>query len=358
MKNKEQKPGADLLDMLEVLEPETFYRNEDGVEESLVTIDEQPGEDGEEHPGLRADEESEENAAQDAAAPEDAPEKAVQDAPEEDEGSFTPFVLQMVERGVLETDPEKEYDDSEEGLSQIIEDTVSARDRKRLQALPPRLREAVEIALEGGDWASAVVAATDVDYASIDPSDETYAEDLVRDYLDLSEMDAAEAEETIAAMKEAGVLGKQARAAHKQLLKHQETQSKARLEKARAEKEASEKERRRQAEDIQSRISSMERIAGFELDAAERKKFIDYIFTPDAKGRTRLQQDLEKDPDAPIKQAYLLYRKFDFTQVEKKARSEAAGALKKKLSRYSDKLPSSRSEATRERPGDIYIPDF
>ena len=99
-------------------------------------------------------------------------------------------------------------------------------------------------------------------------------------------------------------------------------------------------------------IETREEIAGFPVSKKAKKDFYEYITKPDRKtGKTRLVMDSEADQDSQLKMAWLYYNKFDFSKVEKKARTKATSSLKANLERASGvstkKLKSkSRTKAT------------
>ena len=81
-------------------------------------------------------------------------------------------------------------------------------------------------------------------------------------------------------------------------------------------------------------INTREEIAGFPVAKKNRKDFYDYITKVDRKtGKTRLVSDSEADKDSQIKMAWLYYNKFDFSKVEKKARTKATSSLRANLER-------------------------
>ena len=127
----------------------------------------------------------------------------------------------------------------------------------------------------------------------------------------------------------------------KELLKSQEEASKA--------KEA---EYNNFLTSLKDDIDSREEIAGFNVSKKVKKDFYDYITKPDRKtGKTRLVMDSEADQDSQLKMAWLYYNKFDFSKIEKKARTKATSSLKASLERASNistkKLKSkSRTKAT------------
>ena len=64
------------------------------------------------------------------------------------------------------------------------------------------------------------------------------------------------------------------------------------------------------------------------------RAFYEYITKTDRKtGKTKLIADSENDKDSQLKMAWLYFNDFDFSKVEKKARTKATSNLRASLER-------------------------
>ncbi len=275
----------------------------------------------------------------------------------DEDSTFSPFVEELYNEGVLDFDENEEYDDDIEGFAKIVEYTVSKKVNDKLDSIPPTLREAIRIAEEGGDWLEIVEASAEVDYSHVDMDDEDNYSILIEEYLQDQELDSDEIEEMIQSYRDSNTLQKQAKMAQKYLIKRREQSI---LEATRKQEETI-KARQKQAEEVQSNIKSkilsLEEIAGFEISKKEKQNLIDYIFKPvNRQGETQVQVDMKVDDTMSIKQAYLMMKKFDFSQVEKKAKTSTARDFKKILNKYSETSKKS-SMPRKSQKDDLYIPE-
>ena len=304
------------------------------------------------------EEETEEDSVEVDETDEDIEEDSYENEVETDEDStFSPFVEELYNEGVLDFDENEEYNDDIEGFAKIVDYTVSKKVKDKLDSIPPTLREAIRIAEEGGDWLEIVDASSEVDYSHVDMDDEDNYSILIEEYLQDQELDSDEIDEMIQSYRESNTLQKQAKMAQKYLIRRREQSI---LEATNRQNEAI-KAKQRQAEEVQnnikSKILSLDEIAGFEISKKEKQNLIDYIFKPvNRQGETQVQVDMKVDDTMSIKQAYLMMKKFDFSQVEKKAKTNTTRDFKKILNKYSETSKKS-SIPRKSQKDDLYIPD-
>ena len=149
-----------------------------------------------------------------------------------------------------------------------------------------------------------------------------------------------------------GLIGKRANRALSKLKTMQTKQRKALLKEQENVALKREEEHKTFLSSLKEDIESREEIAGFNL-GKKKKDFYDYITKPDRKtGKTRLVMDSEKDEDSQLKMAWLYYNKFDFTKIEKKARTKATSSLKANLERASNISTKKLKSKTRTKTTD------
>ena len=149
---------------------------------------------------------------------------------------------------------------------------------------------------------------------------------------------------------EGGLIAKKANRALAKL-KQLQVKERAKLladqEKASEEKE---KEYNNFLTSLKDDIETREEIAGFPISKKVKKDFYDYITKVDRKtGKTRLVSYSEADEDSQIKMAWLYYNKFDFSQVEKKARTKATSSLRANLERAGNVSTKKLKSKTRTK---------
>ena len=266
---------------------------------------------------------------------------------DEDEASFAPFVSELVDKGVLFIDDQKEYEDSEEGLAEIINDTVSKKVTEYIDNLPEEAKGILEYIQNGGNVKDYVQASQSVDFSEIDMEDEDNHKFLVEDYLKLQGLDADEIKEKIETYEDAGILEKEAKSAQKKLIKYQEEQQVKLVEEQRKQAELQRQFELEEEQKFKSMILDKEDLGGFKLNKVEREKFYDYLTKPTKAGKTQYQ--LEDTVEERLKMAYYKFKGFNFTDIERKATTKATIQLKKSIDKVTDKNLKSGGRITDNR---------
>jgi hypothetical protein len=273
--------------------------------------------------------------------------------------SFTPFVAKMVEEGVLFFDENKEYEDSEQGLIEIFEDTVNHKVEEWKSSLSDLSLQLIEYIENNGTVEGFVNKFQETKYSEVDLDDEDNQKSLVEEHLLATGLDADEVKETLRDYEDSGILERQAKIAQKYLSKQQELENERFIENQRQQKEREEFERQAQMEEFENDIMN-NNFQTLNIPKAERQKFLEYLTKPVTKdGKTKYL--LEDSYEDRIRMAYMKFKKFDFGDIEKKATTKATLNLKKELSRFTDKNATRHSGISREEQnpdGKLNIPDY
>ena len=264
----------------------------------------------------------------------------------------------LKEEGIIDYD-EEEFEDSEEGFSKIIQNEIKKGITKYKTDLDPLAQEFIEYVDKGGDPQKFVKATSDVDFSKIDvkmiDGKENLQKQLVAELMRREGFNQDEILSDVQDFVDGGLIGKRANRALKKLKDMQLNDRKTLLKEQETAATNKEAEYTNFLSSLKDDIDNREEIAGFSI-GKKKKDFYNYITKPDRKtGKTRLVMDSEADQDSQLKMAWLYYNKFDFTKIEKKARTSATSSLKANLERASNistkKLKSkSRTKAT---DGDI-----
>jgi hypothetical protein len=293
--------------------------------------------------------------------PTKAPEE-IEDEIEEETDSYAPFISQLVEEGVLFIDESKEYEDSEAGIKDIINDTVAHKVTEYVNNLPEEARGVLEFIQNGGTLEDYLKVGQGVDYQQIDMDDEDNHKYLLEDYFKLQGLDADEIRDKIETYEDAGILEKEAKLAQKKLIKNQEEEKVRLVEDQKKQAEADRLAAVEEDKKFQSWILNTEDLGGFKVNKAEREQFLAYLTKPTKAGKTQYQ--LDDTPEERLKMAFFKFKKFDFTDVERKATTKATLNLKKNLDKATDRNMSSGGRITDnrgdERPQNqkLYIPSM
>ena len=261
----------------------------------------------------------------------------------------------LKEEGVIDFDTE-EFEDSEEGLVKVIQSEIDKGVEKYKEDLPQLAQEFIEYIDKGGDPQNFVRATSDVDFSKIDPKvidgKENLQKQLVAELMRREGYSQDDILQDVQDFVDGGLIAKRANRALSKLKSLQEKERKTLLSDQEKAQKLREKEHDNFLSSLKEDIESREEIAGFPVVKKQKKDFYDYITKVDRKtGKTRLVSDSEADQDSQLKMAWLYYNKFDFSKVEKKARTKATSSLRANLERAGNvstkKLKSkARTKAT------------
>jgi len=246
----------------------------------------------------------------------------------------------LKEEGIVDFD-EEEFDDSEEGFQTLIQNEIKKGIEKYKTDLDPLAQEFIQYVDKGGDPQKFVKATSDVDFSKIDvkmiEGKENLQKQLVAELMRREGFDQTEISSDIQDFIDGGLIAKRANRALSKL-KQMQTKDRQNLLREQEDKSKEAEENHKTfLTSLREDIDTREEIAGFDISKKVKKDFYNYITEVDRKtGKTRLVSDSEADKDSQLKMAWLYYNKFNFSKIEKKARTKATSSLKANLERASN----------------------
>jgi hypothetical protein len=176
----------------------------------------------------------------------------------------------------------------------------------------------------------------EVDIDSIDISDESNQKAVIRELLKEEGYSDERIKKRIERYEDAGVLEDEATDAKELLSEVREKKAKKLLKEKETQKQAIAEEQQKYVKGVEQTVDSLDSVRGIPISGKEKKQLMDYIFKPTADGRTQYQIDYLSDSKNLIESAYFTMKGDAFVKkVQKKANSDAAKNLKKKLSNKS-----------------------
>jgi len=163
---------------------------------------------------------------------------------------------------------------------------------------------------------------------------ESYEEQkrIIREHLKTKGYSGDKIERAIERYEDAGVLKEEAEDALDMLSEYKEQMSEKLLEEQKNQRAALIQEQQKYVESVKDEIEALNDIRGIPLTKREKQELFEYIFKPSKNGRTRYQEDYIKSQRNMIESAFFTMKGDAFVQkVQKKATSEAASRLRKKL---------------------------
>ena len=230
--------------------------------------------------------------------------------------------------------------------------------------MPEVAKNFIDFVQAGGDPQHYVDSRTTIDYNRISTdklADNAAAQkEIVYNLLVKEGYEPDEISEEIADYEDGGLLANKAKRALGKLQKFQAQEQSQMIEKQKQEADAQKEQYNTFLSDLKQDIDTRDDIAGFEFsNKKQRNEFYNYITKVDRKsGKTQLQTDNEADSEAQLKMAWLYFNKFNFSKVEKKAKTKATSDLKAKLQKATDSTSKLKSKRKTSSPDDAMNESF
>lgn len=266
----------------------------------------------------------------------------------DDEEDKTPYQILMedlVEKGVLFADEDKEYDVSEDGIEELLEDTVNARLAATFQENED-LAMLYDIVQNGGTIQDVMQIYGEVNYSELDMSDEGTQEQVVIDYYTAKGLSEDKISRLIESSKDDGTFGSEVEEAYTALVNSQKTQVQQYLNSLEQKRVEEEEYAREQMVTLRQTINSIDEIQGFKMDKRTRDDFFNYMTQPTKSGMTRLQEDAQ-DYEKQLVMAFMYYTNFNSEDLQKRATTNVADKLSKALKSQKDSNIRSASSGSK-----------
>jgi hypothetical protein len=280
----------------------------------------------------------------------------IQDNEEENDEDKTPYQILMedlVERGVLYADEDKEYDVSEDGIEELLDDTVNARLAATFQE-NEELAMLYDVVQRGGSIQDVMEMYGEVNYSELDMSDEGTQEQVVIDYYTAKGLSEDRIARLIDSSKDDGSFGNEVKEAYTALVYSQKAQMQEYLQSLEERKVEEEQYMIEQLSTLKNTINQIDEIQGFKMDKRTRDDFFNYMTAPTKNGMTRLQEDAQ-DYEKQLVMAFMYYTNFNSEDLQKRATTNVADRLSKALKSQKDNNIRSGSSGSKRNSN---IDDF
>jgi len=275
------------------------------------------------------------------------------DYEDEDKTAYQILMEDLVEKGVLFADEDKEYDIDEDGIEELLEDTVNARVGSLFQENED-LAMLYDVVQNGGSIQDVMEIYGEVNYSELDMSDEGTQEQVVIDYYTAKGISEDRIARLIDSSKDDGTFGNEVVEAHTALVNSQRAQMQEYLNSLEQRKIDEEEYAMEQMVTLRQTINSIEEIQGFKMDKRTRDDFFSYMTQPTRNGMTRLQEDAQ-DYDKQLVMAFMYYTNFNSEDLQKRATTNVSDKLSKALKSQKDSNIRSGSSGSKRNSN---IDDF
>lgn len=284
---------------------------------------------------------------QDEESDEDLEEEELED---DDSTSYSGLIEHLVDSGIIPDDLELEVDDSEEGLSQIFEAVVEKKFESLLENLSPMAKRLLEVEQRGGDIEEAFKVFDDVDYSSIDLSDEDVRREILIDYYKEinPRWNDSKITKKVDTVFDLGDDEEEAQEAQEHFIEKQEQDRQAYLASIERQNQEREAAMQQELDTYHEIIDKTDGFAGLKFsDKKDKEAFREYLFKKGKDGLTQYEKDTQEE-ESRLTQAFYAYKKFSFETVKKQAKTEATVKIKKLATRFKDvNQGGGRQENTR-----------
>jgi hypothetical protein len=267
---------------------------------------------------------------------------------EESDSPIQSISTHFVEKGLFVPKKDKEYDASEDGLEDLIKDTLEAKFQEKINSLPEEVRQLVEYGQLGGniDELQQINEELEIFY-DIDLEDLDTSKNIYKDYLIANGFEEAEADEQVTLSENSGMLEGNAKLAQKYFIKATESKKTSIIDNKNKEVEKIESERIQKEKEFKNKVLNTKEIKGFSLSNKDAETLYDFITKPvDKTGRSKFVAEMTDEDKLAF--AYLKMKGFSFKDIEKKIETKATLNLKKKLINFKDNNATAQTNRSSE----------
>jgi hypothetical protein len=269
---------------------------------------------------------------------------------DEDKTAYQILMEDLVEKGVLYADEDKEYDTTEEGIEELLDDTVNARINSLFEE-NEQLAMLYDVVQNGGSIQDVMEIYGEVNYSELDMSDAGTQEQVVIDYYTAKGISEDRIARLIDSSKDDGTFGSEVQEAYSALVNSQRAQMQEYLENLEQNKIDEQEYAMEQMVTLRQTINNIEEIQGFKMDKRTKDDFFSYMTQPTKNGMTRLQEDAQ-DYEKQLVMAFMYYTNFNSEDLQKRATTNVSDKLSRALKSQQDSNIRSGSSGSK-RNGNI-----
>ena len=251
-----------------------------------------------------------------------------------DLGEAEPDIAAYVQEKLFEKFGFELGDEKFESMEDIVEFVQAVVEENSKPQYPnEELAKMDEYVRNGGDLKTYFEqTSTGVDPDNVDLDSYTEQKRILTEHLKTKGYSDVKIARALERYEDAGVLKEEAEDALEMLEEHQKEMSEKLLEEQKKQKAQLIEQQQKYVESVKDEIEALDNIRGIPLTKREKNELFEYIFKPTQTGRTRYQEDYIKSQKNMIESAFFTMKGDAFvTKVQKKATSEAASRLRKKL---------------------------
>jgi hypothetical protein len=270
-----------------------------------------------------------------------------EDTDDEDKTAYQILMEDLVDKGVLFADEEKDYDINEDGIEELLEDTINARLRGTFEENPD-LAMLYDVVQNGGSIQDVMQIYGEVNYSELDMEDADTRVQVVIDYYTAKGLSESRINKLIETSMDDGSFEDEVVDAHNALVYSQRAEMQQYLNSLEERNVAEQEYAMEQMVDLRHTINNIEEIQGFKLDKRTKDNFFNYMTQPTRDGTTQLQQDAQ-DREKQLVMAFMYYTNFNSEDLQRRATTNVSEKLSKALKSQQDINVRSSSSGSKRR---------
>lgn len=279
------------------------------------------------------------------------------DEPTEDTTLFKEFAKKLKEKNAIDfDDTDEDFEDSEDGISKLVEKTSEKRTVERInkwvESLPEEYVKMLEFVQNGGTPKEFL----DTYYGNKSWSEFKIEDDearkvAIKESLKLSGESDEDIKEILEGWELNGDLEKRAKSA---LVKLQKDEISKKEQLLKVQNEKVEREKQAQLEywnNFRKDLYDKEDINGFKLTPKVKDNLWNFMTSVDKKtGKTPYQEAIDKNKDSQYLFAYLAMNNFDAKKLEKQVETKVASKFSAMVKNYANSSKNQISSGSSEEP--------
>jgi hypothetical protein len=293
--------------------------------------------------------------------------KDTEESTDTGENEFSVFAKMLSEKGIIDLN-EEEFDPSEKGLVNAVDDTIDQRIKEEIdlfqKGLPTEGKDLLRHIMSGGTVSDFVNAYDTPNVEDLDIGGNNFQNQraVLKEFLRLRGDNPEEINETLTDYEDLGKLGKQAEKAKVRLGQYYDDQRRSLAEKTRRDSQARETQRKEVLSQITDTITGSESIKGFPLSRKRKRELLQYMTEANIKVDgangpqyvSQFQADEMKasqNVDDFILKAYLRMTDYDLEGVKKKSKTDFTSKLRSTLQNKKDMTDTQAKFGGNKKPG-------
>lgn len=271
---------------------------------------------------------------------------------EDIEYSYKAIANYLAEQGIIDFEDSDDIEDNPDILENVVLQTAKNMVQEYKDSIPEDAKQFLNYIEKGGDPSKYLQALSKpIDFDSLDLTSEDNQKLVLREFLATQDYTREEIEDELKDYEDALILEKKAQVASKKLEKIYSKQKEQILAQQEAEIENRRKQYDEYVANIKTTINNASNLAGLNIGPNDKKEFEKYLLGRDKEGLTQYEREVQENPiQTQIELAYLKFKKFDFSKVANKAKTEETRRIKN-LIKTKDITPKGQSKKIEQDKG-------